>query len=1187
MKAAAIDENSPSAHESPRRDCNGEDQYEDVSDETGDQYGANNKISSNEIRIRSVRGEDISQALVLPAEAATETAISPKKVLRVRPDGKLTSPKSKATSKDATPSKKKLRARSDGKLASPETKSAAEDAVPTKKTLRVCPDGKLTSPKATEAPQDMKPKRGRKSTKTGVSSKTMMAIIRYGTDEASRSIIGNDINYVLSGKRILSVPSIIKPFRPVEPPKATHPFFLGPTVRIPSRRSSLLNEEQQKLETDAETIEQRRKTLNPRKARVTSKPAEFAHNASEAIACGSKTFGSDLARVCRFPGAVDPMWPPLGMLHVRPEMNIPEQSHLDRPQIYQARASGRKMKGTEIKVLAEEEVLRPWLNLIDAYNGDKIFSQKLISRDWREFRRPCRRLMTGHALQKAVHQEMSTRVPNITPHLAGEQDIEELSASQTYQPPSHKALRYVFERIPNTFSAFDRFECETQDWVHKYAPRTAESVLQQGQEVILLRDWLENLKVTSVDSGDGRARDPLVLRKFGSTASKRKRKRAEELDGFVISSDEEANQMDEITDLEDNGSVSSYSKKSTIRGGNGAVGSSSCDRSANAVVISGPNGCGKTAAVYAVAQEIGFEVFEINAGSRRNGKDILDKVGDMTRNHQVRHVPGKETATSREDNEALAIASNNLKQDLESGRQGTMNNFFKASAAAKKKPPSKISKPSPKKEAPKKQRNQKQSLILLEEVDVLFEEDKLFWATTLDLILQSKRPVIMTCTDEDLLPLNDMVLQAILRFTCPPEQLASDYLLLVAGNEGHLLSGNAVSSLYRAKGSDLRASIAELNFYCQMAVGDTKGGLEWMLMKSPTDDQTADKSESLRVVSDGTYQPFMGWFGGEVQSVETHNWMDRETELLSEIWNGWGIDIGDSAEYLLGSGSPTTAQHSRAESWEALIDFDQAAEALSASDTFPAYVCRQPNSVILDPVVPDITEKARSDYVEGPNVLLADPFIEYKGVADSLSLTLRSCAKNVLYGSFHSKEKAYSFDKEQSVARALLAIQQQRLLDRPLNKLSASVAFEPIARAMKPVLGIPKGPQISSLDGPMSVIAEDLAPYLRNIVAYDLKLEEQRRQLDSLLSGPGKHGKKGRTTRSARAALEGGQKAYTRRERWFPTNTKFSRVLQTGGKGWQDALERNMIDTSSEVAASSNLDGSGRSSVGSDMESDI
>ena len=39
----------------------------------------------------------------------------------------------------------------------------------------------------------------------------------------------------------------------------------------------------------------------------------------------------------------------------------------------------------------------------------------------------------------------------------------------------------------------------------------------------------------------------------------------------------------------------------------------------------------------------------------------------------------------------------------------------------------------------------RQSIILLEEVDILYNEDTNFWPTVITLIKESRRPVIMTC----------------------------------------------------------------------------------------------------------------------------------------------------------------------------------------------------------------------------------------------------------------------------------------------------------------------------------------------------------------------------------------------------------------------------------------------------------
>ena len=177
-----------------------------------------------------------------------------------------------------------------------------------------------------------------------------------------------------------------------------------------------------------------------------------------------------------------------------------------------------------------------------------------------------------------------------------------------------------------------------------------------------------------------------------------------------------------------------------------------------------------------------------------------------------------------------------------------------------------------------------------------------------------------------------------------------------------------------------------------------------------------------------------------------------------------------------------------------------------------------------------------------------------------------------------------SFD-DKKIIHMITEKMQAHCTERPNVRLKYAAVFEPIARSNKPVLGILKGPQISAFDGSLSIITEDLAPYVRSIVSYDLRLEEQRRLLSSLLSQPGKNGKRQRTTRASRAALEGGSKARTRRERWFPNNTNFDSVLQSGGEDWQDvALKQTMGEPFEEGTRQE--EGLRRDSTESAMESD-
>lgn len=199
----------------------------------------------------------------------------------------------------------------------------------------------------------------------------------------------------------------------------------------------------------------------------------------------------------------------------------------------------------------------------------------------------------------------------------------------------------------------------------------------------------------------------------------------------------------------------------------------------------------------------------------------------------------------------------------------------------------------------------------------------------------------------------------------------------------------------------------------------------------------------------------------------------------------------------------------------------------------------------------------------------------------AIAFTVRACARELI----RDEDIVGSPLSDEKITHTITEAMQACRSERSNLRFHYAAVFEPIARSNKPVLGMPKGPQISTFDGPLYIITEDLAPYVRSIVSYDLRLEEQRRLLSSLVSQPGTNGKRQRTTRASRAALEGGSKAHTRRERWFPNNTNFDSVLQSGGKGWQDLARKQAMAEQSEEGTGLD-EGSRRGSTGSAMEGD-
>ncbi|KAL8948526.1 MAG: hypothetical protein Q9222_005294 [Ikaeria aurantiellina] len=1062
------------------------------------------------------------------------------------------------------------------------TRPSLREATPPKKLMKIRSDGKLTSP-SYNAPLALTPtKRRGRPRKNAPNVKEKIVTMKYGKTSELRLTIGKRIEDILAN--ICKFERLEDPGRPAERPseamKATHPFFLGKHRWKPEANiSGLGNNEKAEPTDNGENDVNPVKTKSSRNilTRVNAKPWTDL-GVSEPYPTKPSGY---TARALR--GAHDHLWPPQDMVHIRPEiaLTIPPAMVADRGSIRLPNVS--RLKSTESHVRVEEEVMHHLIRLSQACETGKnrIGQTGLRSR---QLRIPLRRVITGLELQNLYKAKNMLPPPGRDRSLKPQHDyVDELEEAEHQPKFDHAALRHLYERIPSSRTAFDQFECESQCWTTKYVPQMAEDVLQPGREALVLRDWLRSLVVNTVESGShdaGQTKESSrMFMKPHAGNRKRKRVRAQELDGFVVSSDDEANEMDELHDgngmhpsrPENHGDTRSVIKVREVP--NVMSNSGSGERSTNAIVISGPSGSGKTVAVYAAAQELGFEIFEINAGSRRSGKDIFDKVGDMSRNHLVSQVKAREAAQTQLPEDRMSPSTNAPNDELESHRQGKMNAFLKPKMDKKRSPKKdKRLKQEDAADQPSRQRSQKQSVILLEEVDLLFEDDKQFWAATIELITQSKRPVIMTCTDESLLPLEDLSLFGILRFVKPPDHLAIEYLQLLACNEGHLLSKDAISALYRVKRNDLRASITELQFYCQMAVGDTKGGLEWMLVQPLSDKTEQSASTSKRVVSEGTYLKGMGWSNHEQGGYEPDRFIDYEMDLLKDICGVWKIDLAEEDDFLPIESIISKSATSRG-NLGTLNILDMVYDSLSAADTYRCQSFQEELNPILDCSAPKMSDKDSINYTEGVRVLQADLVEDPGGVSESIAAALRVFARRSLLNT--AEEQRSNLLDEQFVADDLPNMLHARLYPKPVSSQTLSKAFVPLSRpSLGPLAG--RGPLISSFDSPVAVVVEDIAPYVRTIVSYDLRLEEQRKQLDVVSHG-GQNGKRGRTTRASRAALEGGSKANTRRERWFPVNTDFRSVLRTGRSEWQEEmLQRSSAEGSNEDG---NLGASRRSSI--------
>ncbi|RWA05726.1 hypothetical protein EKO27_g9376 [Xylaria grammica] len=987
------------------------------------------------------------------------------------------------------------------------------------------------------------------SKKRGRKPKTLIITISYGLDAASREQVGQRINQVLWGTSRISplvstnptsnalpssqgnlndeasgtTPRKCIPQKTMLPQKPAHPFFQAK----PKGASSAHDDDQKVAKTDKASS--KRQVLfmstpySPRQARPT--PSNLPPPS-----LGSK--GS-----VKIPGAQYPAWPWRDVVHVR---DSPSLHHTGNASLESSlgNARGRKAKGQEIHIGQHESILYEAASKL----GIRELASEVKSTNDKDFhatastvRIPIKHFKSGRKLQAQVFKELRTLTNNGS-----------LSKA-------HPAIIDAYKSISTTLSAFDASTCESVAWAQKYAPTSAQCVLQNGREAELLRDWLQSLKVQAVDTG---VSDNAPKPKNCSVPKKRRRQH-KKLEGFVVSSDEEAHEMDAISDSEPEWLIHG-AKKTVVRSGDGADrGGKPGSRLANAVLLSGPHGCGKTATVYAIARELDFEVFEINAGARRSGKDILERVGDMTRNHLVHHQQKDEPQGGDTNDDEIA-------KGLKSGKQGTMTSFFKPKPSQPTKEAPKVDQtpetPAPASQEKKLNRDQKQSLILLEEVDILYEEDKQFWATVVTMIAQSKRPFILTCNNESIIPLQNLKLHAILRFFSPPTDLAVDMLLLIAANEGHALERHAIEALYESRGHDLRGAITELNYWCQIGVGDLRGGFDWFYPRWPKGSDVDEEGQTIRVVSQGTYHTGMGWLNRDLATSEL-SLSSSVPDLHREAWDHWGLDVSDHHEFEDSSSwvkKATEQTFSRTARLALLQSIEAFADSTSDSDLCGPFLSPLSNDIPLDATVPNLHTKTLDDFTMGNKVLEATPLNHYNSISLGVSTSLRILARSKLVGSQpppRNGSPINSCDEKRIIGDISHHLRTSAQSEGPITRKDYSIAFDPIAASEKILAFNYLEPSI--FDREMTPLCLDVAPYVRSIISYDQRLLNERRTRSSLLSEGGNSDKKRlRTTRAALSALDGGSRATTRRERYFAADINPYLVMRTGGKCWEELVRQ-------------------------------
>ncbi|NP_001076298.2 ATPase family AAA domain-containing protein 5b [Danio rerio] len=365
-------------------------------------------------------------------------------------------------------------------------------------------------------------------------------------------------------------------------------------------------------------------------------------------------------------------------------------------------------------------------------------------------------------------------------------------------------------------------------WTDKYQPQQSSEVIGNSASVRQLHSWLKEWK-TRADTEERRRRQD---------ERRMKKEAAESWDCGDFVGD--AVSIDQVKEL------------------------------CNTVLITGPSGVGKTAAVYACAQELGFKVFEVNSSALRCGRLLLSQLTEATQSHQMdlesikpsavesesgvinqsQIKPAPVSSTGKEAHRKVTTSPSKETSVCRSDSHNIRNpqpvkltRFFKLSS--KKSlvktsdgperckhatvEPDRLQKSGSgcKSERGKESASKNQSraipvsLILFEEVDVIFPEDVGFLTAIKTFMSTSKRPIILTTND----PLFGARLKGHfdeIHFRTPSLQTIRSYLQCLCAVENMKTDPEYMAFLLCQNKGDIRQSILQLQLWVCSGGGSTE-----------------------------------------------------------------------------------------------------------------------------------------------------------------------------------------------------------------------------------------------------------------------------------------------------------------------------------------------------------------------------
>ncbi|KAJ8557973.1 hypothetical protein K7X08_004739 [Anisodus acutangulus] len=228
------------------------------------------------------------------------------------------------------------------------------------------------------------------------------------------------------------------------------------------------------------------------------------------------------------------------------------------------------------------------------------------------------------------------------------------------------------------------------------------------------------------------------------------------------------------------------------------AGSTNEEQLKNVLLVSGPVGSGKSAAIYACAKEQGFQVIEVNASDWRNGALVKQRFGEAVESHWLQWMQ-KDPVYSEDK---LVSGGGVIEAITLSDEENAPN----ASGVQKEQVC--------REEIPANHQGETNTLILFEDVDTALCEDRGFVSTIQQLAETAKRPMILTSnSDNPVLP-NNLDRQQLC-FVMPSLKELLGLAHMVCAGEQVKIHPMLVERFVDHCHGDIRKTIMYLQFWCQ------------------------------------------------------------------------------------------------------------------------------------------------------------------------------------------------------------------------------------------------------------------------------------------------------------------------------------------------------------------------------------